>query len=421
MSSPTYVAAQTPDTYGIVRYNVTGLTPNTRHYFRIADTPAGGTEALVGQIGTVRTLGAAGSVVLSRRVAIGGCLLTNTTETQALQAVNSWAPDWGHYNGDFFYNGNNETNEATWVGKYNSQIDNVGTHLKTLIASGIASYELVSDHDSTNADNADSNSPWAPYELAGWNKVVPHLAGSGDATSRDQQWDDGRVSYFMTDIRTVNRSPGLNTDDASKTMLGAAQKARLLNWLATNTAPFKVLITDSPWMGANDTVAKPDAWWSYDNERQQIISAVHAQSSHFEVWHGDSHVLGYATPAKNTWGGFPVLCAAPYYNDGGGRNLSTFSEYFNNGGTWASQYGRVTITDDGSKITRTFEGYDAFSSSVKLTYVTEVQAARAAYQIWDNGQLIPVEVLGVWNGTSITPVEVLGVWNGTSIDPVEGA
>ena len=397
MSSPTYMAAESPDGYGYVRHTLTGLTPDTRYYVQAADTPTGGTESLVGPVGTIHTLATPGTPAPSRKVVIGGCLNTLATETAALESALAWAPDWGHFNGDFFYNGNvSLVSESAWVGRYDTQIAGVGAPLRGFLAAGVAAYDLVSDHDTTNTDNGDSNIASAPYELAGWRTVVPHLAGSGDSTCRDQQWDDGRISFFMVDARSVNRTSGSATDDSSKTMLGAAQKARLFDWLANNPAPFKVIISDPPWMGAADIVAKPDAWWSYATERQQIIDAIGAQSAHVEIWHGDSHLIGYATPAQNTWGGIPVLCAAPYWQDGGGRNLSTYTEYFNNASEWAAEYGRITITDDGTQIVRTFVGWDALSDEAKFTYTTTVVAAPeppsgdVVITAWVGGQEIPV-------------------------------
>lgn len=372
MTSPTYVAAQVPDAYGYVRFNVTGLTASTRYYVQAADTPAGGSEELIGAVGTIKTLQTPGSPFGTRKVVIGGCLATNAAVTDGLDSAAAWDADWGHFNGDFFYNGNSVDTEANWVGRYDSQIAGVGASLRAFVAGGHAAYELVSDHDTTNVDNGDSNTAWAASELAGWRKAVPHLPGSGDATTRDQQWDDGRVSFFMIDCRSANRSSGSMADGPTKTMLGAAQKARLLSWLDTNTAPFKVIISDAPWMGNADIVAKPDAWWSYATERQEVADAIAEQSAHVEVWHGDSHLIGYATAEKNTWGGFPVICMAPYYQTGGGRNTSTFSEYYNNSSELTAQYGRVTFTDDGNSITRTFVGWDALNDMARMTFETSV-------------------------------------------------
>lgn len=373
MTSPSYLAVAAPDGYGLVSVDVSGLNSNSRYYFQLEDTPAGGAPTLIGDVGTLRTLGLSGTPVASRKVSIGGCLATLAPNTLALQAALAWGADWGHFNGDFFYNANTVETEVNWVNRYAAQIAGVD-HLPDFVAAGLAAFELVSDHDTTNVDNGDSDNPWSPYEISAWGKVVPHLDLT-DPEVRDQQWNDGRVSYFMIDVRSPQRSPGAAADNSSKTMLGAEQLARLLAWLDTNPAPFKVIVSDPPWMGAPDTVAKPDAWWSYATERQTIIDAIAAQSAHVEVWHGDSHLIGYATATKNAaYGGIPVICAAPWSQTGGGRNTSTFSEYFNNGSTQAQQYGRVTFTDDGETITRVFEGYDAISETVKFTFTTTVDA-----------------------------------------------
>jgi hypothetical protein len=376
MASPSFVAAQTPDGAGRMRHVVTGLSANTVYYVRLYDTPSGGTEMPIGLIGTTRTLQTAGTAVATRKVVLGGCYDTLATDDSALLDAMSWGADWGHFNGDMFYTGSTSTVDTVQAAQWDTQIAGAAS-LEKLVRTGLASFYNTSDHEA-GPDNGDSNNAYTQSNINGYKKVVPYgtlLDPSGTTGSRDQQWDDGRVSYFMIDCRSVNRSPGGNTDNSSKTMLGSAQKARLKAWLTGNTAPFKVIISDVAWMGPNDIVAKPDAWWSYDTERQELISYITANTAtigHLELWHGDSHLIGYATPAKNTWGGFPILCVAPYNQTGGGRDTSTFSYYFNNGSTAARQYVRVTFTDDGSTITRTAAGWDAVSATQKFSDVVTV-------------------------------------------------
>jgi hypothetical protein len=376
MTSPSFVAAQTPDGAGRMRHSITGLTPNTVYYVRLYDTPSGGIEMPIGLIGTTRTLQTAGTAVATRKVVLGGCYDTLATDDSALLDAMSWGADWGHFNGDMFYTGSTSTVDTVQAAQWDTQIAGAAS-LEKLVRTGLASFYNTSDHEA-GPDNGDSNNTYTQSNINGYKKVVPYgtlLDPSGTTGSRDQQWDDGRVSYFMIDCRSVNRSPGGNTDNSSKTMLGSAQKARLKAWLTGNTAPFKVIISDVAWMGPNDIVAKPDAWWSYDTERQELISYITANTAtigHLELWHGDTHLIGYATAAKNTWGGFPILCVAPYNQTGGGRDTSTFSYYFNNGSTAARQYVRVTFTDDGSTITRTAAGWDAVSATQKFSDVVTV-------------------------------------------------
>lgn len=400
MASPAYISAQTPDTYGYVRFSVTGISNNTRYYVQAADTPSGGTEALVGTIGSAKTL--ATGVLATRTIALGSCVSPAFPNALGIANANTWNPDYGIFTGDFFYNGDTSTTESTWVEKYSTQL-NVIPGLKEFVSKGLSAFECVSDHDTMPGDNGDSNGAQAPYEQSAWRKVVP-FGSTGASDVRDQQWNDGRIGFYMLDVRSPYRSAGTSTDDSSKTMLGLAQRARLFDWLENNSQPFKVIVCDAPWMGTAETVTKPDAWWSYGYERNLIATTIQSFKSdpscptmHVELWHGDSHLNGYATAAKNTWGNFPIICASPYGQDGGGRNSSTYSDYFNNGSGDAQQYGRITFTDNGQEIVRTFSGWDAITDSQKVSFVTTLPTTNNGYPAF-NGAGDPVKVFYIDSG-----------------------
>lgn len=401
MSSPSYVGAQVPDEFGIVRHTLTGLSPDTLYWVQPADTPTGGEETLVGEPARLHTLQTPGVPVAAREIGIGGCVQTLTSiGTLALVAAVSAQHHYGFLNGDTFYNGS-DGDLAAWVNKYLTQISNVPNYAE-FVASGMASFALRSDHDTTNVDNGDTPA-WVATEVAAWKLVVPQ-PGVAATDCLDYIKDDGRFSFFVTDNRSVYRSPGLDPDGPSKTMLGADQLSRLIDWIDTTEADFNVIVTDPAWMGPSSAMAaKPDAWWSYAYERQIIIDAINARVGvHFEVWHGDSHLIGYATPEDNEYGGFPVLCAAPYSQDGGGQQTGQFTEFFNNGSADAQEYGRISFTDDGTTITRTYRGYDAISDSVKMTFVTTVDTeppAGPAVAVWDGASEVPATVT-VWTGSA---------------------
>lgn len=374
MASPSYVAAQTPNGSGRVKHVVTGLNPNTRYYVQLADTPSGGSETLIGSIGTIKTLQTKGVPFSgTRKVVVGGCIFTGADASRSLNNATAWGCDWGHFNGDFFYNGVETSVVSDHEGRWDTQLAAV-PGLKAYIAAGVAARYNVSDHDCGLTDNGDSNNAWTAANILAYKNLVPYgsLKDPSGTVARDQQWDDGRVSYYMIDVRNTDRSPGANAQSSSKTMLGAAQLARLIDWLDNDPQPFKVIIGDTALMGSPDIVNKTDWWPSYDNERTTVagrIAAAQARGQHVEYWHGDSHLVGYATSTKNTWWNCPVLCAAPHFNDGGGRNLSTFTAYFNNNSAAAEEYGRVTFTDDGTTITRTFSGWDAITDTEKVNNV----------------------------------------------------
>jgi hypothetical protein len=106
-----------------------------------------------------------------------------------------------------------------------------------------------SDHEA-GPDNGDSNNA---YTAASIGLPAPRaLRHAGrravDAAGLYQTWVVGRVRFILIDVRNIDRSPGANTDNSSKTMLGATQKA----WLKTQLLqpePVKVIVSDVAWMG----------------------------------------------------------------------------------------------------------------------------------------------------------------------------
>lgn len=373
MTSPSYVSAQTPDGNGYVTHQVTGLSASTVYYVQAADTPSGGGEVLVGPIGSCKTLPTAGSPA-SFTVALAACIaeqdVTSPAQDTAINDLVAWAPDLTIFTGDLDYSGSTSTSTDTQRGVYETQIATL-PGLADMV-SQTWGYYCRSDHEA-GPDNGDSDNAYTAANLAAAQQVFP-FGTLGDTVNTPvhglyQAWVVGRVRFIMVDIRNTDRSPGANTDNGSKTMLGATQLAWLESQL-TQSEPLKVIISDVAWMGAATTSNGPDKWWSYDTERQAILSyiAAHqAQVQNVMLWHGDSHLVGVATPAKNTWGNFPVYCAAPLLNVGGGLNTGTYSSFYNNSAGEARFYGRITITDTGSDISVQFQGWDAANATAQVT------------------------------------------------------
>jgi hypothetical protein len=384
MTSPSYVAAQAPDSLGYVRYSVTGLAARTRYYLQLADTPAGGAETPIGPVGQAKTLPATGTPQ-SYTVAFASCIAGNDTTTPPATdaAITDWVSydaDLNVFTGDFDYSGTTSTDTPTQVGVFESQIAGVPS-LGSMVSTRWGFY-CRSDHEA-GPDNGDSNNTYTATNIAAAQQVFPFgTLGDAGVPPRGlyQSWVAGRIRYIMTDVRNLDRSPGAATDDSSKTMLGAAQLA----WLKTQliqSEPLKIIISDPGWMGTATTSNGPDKWWSYDTERQAIlayIAANAAQVGNVMLWHGDTHLVGYATAAANTWGGFPVWCAAPMLNTGGGLYTGTFTAFYNNSGGECRLYGRVAVTDTGSAISLTFSGWDAAAGVAQVTrtetFVTGVTA-----------------------------------------------
>lgn len=382
-----FVAAQVPDSYGYVRHTAAGLTAATQYYCQLADTPQGGSETLFGPVARVRTLPPAGSPQ-SFRVSFASCIDSQTGLVSPNAAIDDWVAwnaDLKIFLGDFDYLNPSATDVPTQVGNYENQIINYG--ITSLLTTGWG-YYCRSDHDSTNTDNGDSNNAWTAANIQAALEVFP-WGTLGDTRNPTvglyQSWVVGRVRFIMPDIRNTDRSAGAATDGPSKTMLGAAQLAWFRQQLL-QPEPLKVVVADSAWMGPF-LAGQPDKWWSYDYERQQVEAHVFANGGligGLVWWHGDDHCVACCPAASNTWGAFPVYCAAPMRNVGGSvpNVAATFPQSYNAGGGDCRQYGRVTITDDGTTITVAFSGWDALNGLQRVsqtdTFRAEAPAQSAA-------------------------------------------
>ena len=373
-----YVAAQTPDLYGYVNHAVTGLSAHTQYYVQLADTPTGGSETVFGSVGACKTLPAAGAPA-DFTVSFASCMATTDTNSPAAGTAMAdwvaWNADIKIFTGDFDYFDAEYTDEYSQVGVFESQVhqgaDGGAGAIQQMISQGWGFY-CASDHD-TGPDNGDSNTAWMPANIAARQEVFP-MAPLGDTTYSPvhglyQSWVAGRIRFIMIDIRNTDRSPGANTDNGSKTMLGAAQLAWFYNQLI-QPEPLKVVVGDTQWMG-NVVAGQLDKWWSYDTERQAIIAYIAAHQSQVQNlmwWHGDFHGLGCTPAADNSWGGFPVYCAAPLCQTGAAvQDTSTFTQFYNNSGGECRLYGRVTFTDTGSEITSAFVGWDAANQVAQIS------------------------------------------------------
>ena len=85
----------------------------------------------------------------------------------------------------------------------------------------------------------------------------------------------GQADFYVLDTRSF-RSPDGNTDDASKTMLGATQKADLERWLSASTAKFKFIVSSVAFNDFATTCSSTehDAWCAYRTERSEIFDYI---------------------------------------------------------------------------------------------------------------------------------------------------
>lgn len=249
--------------------------------------------------------------------------------------------DWITHLGDFGYEDPNSTDVQVYLDNFNLNL--TSPELREFFRQSNISY-TNDDHEIINDCFA---SPEVNAFIQAFRQQVPHqpleLSGSTDPIYRTV--DVGKVRYIHTDLRTA-ASDRADTDDSSKTMMGATQKA----W-------FKDVVSNSPgmglvWCGTRTFHMDPDVghdgWGGFTTERTELCDYIdtHARDRFCTVY-GDRHQGGIddGTNANYTTAGqgFPIFIASPFARSSISTNLCTYSE----GGRYdaSSMYGDMAVTD----------------------------------------------------------------------------
>ncbi len=102
-------------------------------------------------------------------------------------------------------------------------------------------------------------------------------------------YDAGDIEFFVLDTRTY-RSANFAPDDASKTMLGVAQKQALKDWLLTSDATFKMIISSVMFSDFSGHTFYGESWPAFATERNEIMDYV--KDNHISgvmLFSGDEH------------------------------------------------------------------------------------------------------------------------------------
>ena len=142
---------------------------------------------------------------------------------------------------------------------------------------------------------------------------VPHYRFVDRTTGIYQSFRVGRVLFLLTDNRFNKITKGV--PEYSKTMLGAQQKAWLIDLLKTaSTYDLVVWANSLPWVGNAD--ADSAYWAAYHAERTEISSIIRDHNiRNLCMVCGDAHMLAiddgtYSDFAPGGGGGFPLFHAA---------------------------------------------------------------------------------------------------------------
>jgi alkaline phosphatase D len=338
----------------IAKLTMSGLQPNTAYTCRVEP----GLRPALGLTGCFRTPPSGNA---SFKVAFSGdasersnhAIFDTLRGTGSLMFIHM---------GDMHYNNITTNNAANMRAAYDEVF---AQPRQSLLYSRTPTAYVWDDHDYSD-NNSSGGAANKAAAAAVYRERVPHYP-LPDSTGVWQTWDIGRVRFIMTDQRSA-ASPNSNTDNPSKTMLGATQKAWFKNLLSNS--PGKLIVWICPRMFGGVATAGADHWGGFSTERREIVDYIKANChGRVVVLSADMHALGIDDGSHHdyaTGGGEPLRTfqAAPLDRsvDASGYGGSQFTS-----GLFTSlgQYGTMEVTDSGgSSIDVRWTGFN--SSGVQL-------------------------------------------------------
>lgn len=219
------------------------------------------------------------------------------------------------------------------------------------------------DHD-YGPNNSDGTSASHDASCAHYRARVPHydLVDPTSTAPIHQTWDVGRTRFILTDQRSA-ASPRANTDNSSKTMLGASQKTWFKNLIASS--PGKLIVWVCPRHFTGDATAGADHWGGFTTERTELVDHIKANASgRVIVLSADMHAMRIGADRDFATGGgeplkvFHVATLDHPTIDTGGYGGVTSSGAI----AWSATngiFGTMQITDAGGSVGVDWKGYNS--------------------------------------------------------------
>lgn len=364
LSSPTYTTAVTPDaTYRFAKHTITGKTATTEYWYCIE---VDGVLDLATK-GRFKTLPAAGAAA-NFSIVVGGC--SENTNDSAFAAINALPtkPLFLLAMGDFQY-----MDIATpTLANYHAAFDaSLVYGARKVTHSQIPTVHVFDDHDfgtdnSTGRDASNVAKSFRSTALAFARARIPNRPASATATDTlHQSFVVGRVRFVLSDLRS-DKTAQTATDDASKTMMGAAQKTWWKAEIDAAKAAGQIVAWGNsvPWVVA--TAAGDDTWAGYNTERVELADYIKAAGMAGQVFilSSDMHALAYHTGADYATGGgaaIPVFHCGPFNRaasqKGGPYTANTYPGAGNSSAV--RQYATLDVTDNGTTMTISWKGFSA--------------------------------------------------------------
>jgi len=341
LSSPSY-SHRANTVRGAARVRLTGLTAGQTYYY----APYIDGVLYNSRVGTLKALPEGAT---SFTCCFASCAESNNHVVHT--TIKDLAPDFFIHMGDFHYGDLDARDVGPHEAMYDTQL--AQSHPLGLFEN-VPLFPMFDDHEYGDTTQAllGVNSRERRFSVAAFRNRMPVWAFEENQRlpigSVYYGFTVGRLRVLMLDCMSA-RSPVAATDNASKSMLGTAQKAWFkAQMLAAEAAGLAICImSPKPWIGATGS----EGWEGYSTERAEISQYIADEGlgNRVMMLNGDMHGLAIDSGANSDYssgGGaaIPVMVAAAL-----DRAASV------KGGPWdiglaatqRGQFGRMAVTDTG--------------------------------------------------------------------------
>lgn len=241
------------------------------------------------------------------------------------------------------------------------------------------------DHD-FGYNDSDGRSPFKADSLQVFKNFWANPAyGEDDNPGVYFKQHYGGVDFFVLDGR-YHRDPTTATDDAGKTMLGAAQKAWLKRELKASRTPFKVLAIGGGWSSAENEEGG-DSWGVYLTERNEIFDFIRDNDIGGVICiSGDSHMGELNCIPRSQQGGYDIydFCSSPLAQMPASKNKRQSPEVrVRDTWTRSVNVGMMHFDMTGDVPTLTYTLHDVMGEAVWEPLVLTPDDLRNGVRTWD--------------------------------------
>jgi phosphodiesterase/alkaline phosphatase D-like protein len=253
----------------VAKLTVTGLTPNTAYQCRVEPD----TRPAVGTTGSFTTLPSGTNV--SFTAAMFGDASSGSNHAVFDQIRTGSGARFAIHMGDMHYC-NLAVNSAA---HFRAALDEVFAQPRQARLYRTIPTDYVWDDHDYGPNNSDGSSVGHDAACAIYRARVPHrtLADATATAPIHHSWVIGRVRFVLTDQRSAS-SARAATDNSSKTMLGASQKAWWKSEISAAAAAGQMVVWLCPRTFQCDATAGADHWGGFTTERTELCSYIAANA-----------------------------------------------------------------------------------------------------------------------------------------------